>query len=65
MLKIFNKNINLWIFSYSIVLTMSLLIIGLQIIYYVLYGSKFLDKYTIIGFALLAFSYYNLFLKCS
>ncbi|WYJ83489.1 hypothetical protein IGL98_000007 [Enterococcus sp. DIV0840] len=63
MLKILNKNINLWTFSYSIVLIMSLLIIGLQIIYYFVYGSKFLDKYTLIGFVLLTFSYYNLFLK--
>ena len=63
MIKLFNKTFNLSTILFSIILTMALLIIGLQIFYHFFYGSNFLDRFTFIGLTLLIFSYYNLFLK--
>ncbi len=63
MLKIVNKKFNLiTIFSIAL-LVMGFLIVGLQLYFYFIYGSKFLDSITLIGMINLGLGYYQLFLK--
>lgn len=42
---------------------MGFLIVGLQLYFYFIYGSKFLDSITLIGMINLGLGYYQLFLK--
>ncbi|EPH69005.1 hypothetical protein D930_00962 [Enterococcus faecalis KI-6-1-110608-1] len=63
MLKIVNKKFNLiTIFSIAL-LVMGFLIVGLQLYFYFIYGSKFLDSITLIGMINFGLGYYQLFLK--
>ncbi|WP_260490547.1 hypothetical protein [Enterococcus faecalis] len=63
MLKIVNKKFNLiTIFSIAL-LVMGFLIVGLQLYFYFIYGSKFLDSITLIGMIDFGLGYYQLFLK--
>ncbi|EFU05195.1 hypothetical protein [Enterococcus faecalis] len=63
MLKTVNKKFNLiTIFSIAL-LVMGFLIVGLQLYFYFIYGSKFLDSITLIGMINLGLGYYQLFLK--
>ncbi|EGO7784699.1 hypothetical protein FKJ70_001518 [Enterococcus faecalis] len=63
MLKIVNKKFNLiTIFSIAL-LVMGFLIVGLQLYFYFIHGSKFLDSITLIGMINFGLGYYQLFLK--
>lgn len=63
MIEIFGKVSRLDTLLYSIVWISSVLIIGLNIFYFLKFGSSLMNKNLITGFVLLIFSTYNLYNK--
>lgn len=62
-MNINGKNYDLSLMCLRIIFFFGISIIVLQTIWYFLYNSKFLDKYTLIGLILISYSYYFLFIN--
>lgn len=63
MIEIFGKESRLDTLLYYIVWISSMLIIGLNIFYFLKFGSSLMNKNLLTGFVLLIFSTYNLYNK--
>lgn len=63
MIKVFGKRYNLSFLMYIITLIMSLVIIGLNILYFIKFNDNLISGNMIVGWVLFIYSLYNLLSK--
>ncbi|MDH6364313.1 hypothetical protein M2139_001382 [Enterococcus sp. PF1-24] len=61
MLIICNKSIDLLKLAFYFILVMGIIILLLESIYYIKFGNPFFDNSTLMGFILICYASYNLF----